>query len=119
MRKKGLVYRGTILFGWAIVSVSCFGGALWARWNDDTPEGQGESDGLMTPEMMEIDALLKVKQKREDYYKRRAEKIEAMKKKSEQPILEDIESKPGIKETRMTPTIDPESRVKRDEKGYM
>jgi hypothetical protein len=75
MRKKGYVYRASMLFGVVFLGFNVFGSALYSRWNNSTPEGEGEGSGLLSPEMMEIDALLKVKAKREEYYKRREEKL--------------------------------------------
>lgn len=72
--------------------------------------------------MMEIDALLRTNQKREEYYKKKKERLSKVKESIDDKdvtILEDLEDKPGIKGTRTTPTIDPESRVAKDEKGYM
>lgn len=47
-----------------MIGVQVFGGALWGRYNSSTPEEEGAGDGMMSPEMAEIDALLKVKDKR-------------------------------------------------------
>ena len=64
MRKKGYVYRFTTVIGFAVIGMQLFGGALWGKYQNDTPEEQGAGDGVMSPQMAEIDALLKVKDKR-------------------------------------------------------
>ena len=122
MKGKGAVFRGTILFGAAVIGFNFFGGALYSKYTSHTPEEAGQGDGTWNTQMMEIDSFLWTQQKREDYFKKKKERLNKVKSGIEDEdisIMEDLEDKPGVKGTRTTPTIDPESRVKRGDKDYM
>ena len=67
MRSKGLVYRMTMLLGFGIIGVQCFGSALWSRYTNKTPEDFGQGSGTDAPHLAEIEALLKVKEKKRDW----------------------------------------------------
>lgn len=78
----------------------------------------------MSPQMAEIDALLKVKEKRRAWKEAKEAKLQELvesEQMKDQVILEDLEKRPGVHDIRVTPTLQKveDPRPNSDEKGYM
>jgi hypothetical protein len=99
-----------------------FGSALWSRYNNDTPEMFGAGDGTMSPQMAELEALLKTKHKKQEWEEKRAAhlaQIKATEGTKDHVILEELAERPGLKEIRLTPTLLKSENGEDNEEGYI